>query len=98
MTITRIALYPHRQNYDGSFDSICRTCFATVGHASHEAMLAELEKIHTCDPRVLAEWALLLSQADGAGIHLVPRPVGMALPAERAEAGEASLGMQKTDM
>jgi hypothetical protein len=98
MPITRKKLYPHRHNYDGSFDSICRTCYATVGHASDEAMLAELEKTHSCDLRLLAEWKILLSEAKETGIHLVPRPVDMAPYTEPAEAGETSREMQKPDM
>jgi hypothetical protein len=42
--------FPHRQNDDGSFDSICSTCFATVASAEKECELAANESMHTCDP------------------------------------------------
>jgi hypothetical protein len=98
MTITRLALYPHRHNYDGSFDSICRTCFATIGRASNEATLAELEKIHSCDPGLLAGREVLLLRARKTGISLVPRPVDMAPYAQPAVASGTSRWMQKPDM
>ena len=98
MTTTRKELYPHRRNYDGSFDSICRTCFATVGRASNEATLAELEKNHSCDPRLLAEREVLLSQSKRMGIHLVPRPVGMAPYEEPSVVSAMTCWMQKPDM
>ncbi len=54
MTTARNALYPHRRNYDGSFDSICRICFATAAHAQYEDALAEQEEKHSCDQSILA--------------------------------------------
>jgi len=56
MIDTLNAVYPHRHNRDGSFDSICRTCFATAAHAKDEAGLAEQERDHRCDPLALAYW------------------------------------------
>jgi hypothetical protein len=47
--------YPHRRNQDGSFDSICTTCFATIAQSSVEANLAECEKAHLCQSSVFAE-------------------------------------------
>ena len=49
------ALYAHRRNEEGSYDSICRTCFATVARSKSEAELAEHEKSHLCDPCFAAE-------------------------------------------
>lgn len=63
MTITRKTLYTHRRNYDGSFDSICRICFATVGHVRNETTLVEYEKIHSCEQSILAGRGVPLSQA-----------------------------------
>jgi hypothetical protein len=31
-----IAFYPHRRNKDGSYDSICPTCFVTVAFGKSE--------------------------------------------------------------
>ena len=49
------ALYAHRQNEDGSYGSICRTCFATIGCSEREEGLAEYEKAHACDSSFLAD-------------------------------------------
>ena len=40
--------FPHRLNYDGSYDSICKTCFMTVASGLSEAALAEGERDHKC--------------------------------------------------
>jgi hypothetical protein len=45
--------YPHRHNIDGTHDSICIKCFATVSTKQHEAHLAEEEKRHVCEPSTL---------------------------------------------
>jgi hypothetical protein len=42
--------FPHRQNSDGSHDSICSVCFATVAKVRNESELAEHESAHDCDP------------------------------------------------
>jgi hypothetical protein len=43
------AKYPHRENEDGSFDSICPICFRTVAYRVRELQLAELEREHICE-------------------------------------------------
>src|SRR3569623_1773695 len=45
--------FPHRHNSDGSFDSICRHCVATIATAMDEAELARGEALHECDPALL---------------------------------------------
>jgi hypothetical protein len=42
-------VFPHRRNPDGSFDSICRVCFATVARCNTEDELKEMERNHVCD-------------------------------------------------
>jgi hypothetical protein len=42
--------FAHRTNRDGTFDSICKTCFATVGTATDALNLKIIEDGHTCDP------------------------------------------------
>jgi hypothetical protein len=42
--------FPHRHNADGTFDSICPTCFATVGTNRNEAILRLHELAHDCNP------------------------------------------------
>jgi hypothetical protein len=40
--------YAHRQNADGTCDSICLGCFQTIGSANSEPELVEGEREHTC--------------------------------------------------
>jgi hypothetical protein len=40
--------YAHRQNADGTFDSICLRCFQTICSANSEPELAQSERQHTC--------------------------------------------------
>ena len=42
--------FPHRENDDGSFDSICSACFVTVASAEKEYELAPKESMHKCEP------------------------------------------------
>jgi hypothetical protein len=39
---------PHRQNTDGTFDSICPVCSLMLGTRDREADLVEVERQHTC--------------------------------------------------
>jgi hypothetical protein len=41
--------YVHWVRFDGSYDSICSECLATIANAPDEAGLVEPEKIHVCD-------------------------------------------------
>jgi hypothetical protein len=78
----------HRRNHDGSFDSICRTCFATIARSSDEVALAGPDRNHDCDLSVLIGREVPLPRAPRIGISLVPRPVGMAMPAESDASAE----------
>ena len=49
-----LPFYPHRQNRDGSFDSICLRCFATVANARNVEELHSYDKEHVCDATSLA--------------------------------------------
>ena len=40
--------FTHRKNADGTFDSICLSCFRTVGSANIESELTESERQHIC--------------------------------------------------
>jgi hypothetical protein len=42
--------FVHRKNDNGTFDSICRNCFVTVGTAKLEAELEPKERDHICIP------------------------------------------------
>jgi hypothetical protein len=45
--------FPHRQNSDGTYDSICIVCFATVGSGECEGELERIERNHVCNARAL---------------------------------------------
>jgi len=42
--------YAHRENPDGTFDSICLHCYLTVMQANTEQALAVAEAQHSCPP------------------------------------------------
>ncbi|HEV2324363.1 MAG TPA: hypothetical protein VGS10_10490 [Terracidiphilus sp.] len=42
--------FVHRSNRNGTTDSVCRDCFATVATAIWEAELERKESAHLCDP------------------------------------------------
>jgi len=41
-------IFGHRHNDDGTWDSICKTCFLTVATAPSEDELPVLERNHDC--------------------------------------------------
>lgn len=41
--------FPHRHNPDGSYDSICMACYATVATVKNECELKFHESQHKCD-------------------------------------------------
>jgi hypothetical protein len=41
--------FRHRENLDGSWDSICLRCYATAAHSHGEGPLAEAEHGHCCE-------------------------------------------------
>jgi len=45
--------FSHRENGDGTFDSICHQCFATIATADSEQELLEEERDHVCDTELL---------------------------------------------
>lgn len=48
--------FVHRANRDGTTDSICKDCFATVCTSIWETDLARAEHDHVCDPGAIARW------------------------------------------
>jgi hypothetical protein len=42
--------FPHRRNVDGSHDSVCTMCLATVATVQHEWELTHYESVHVCEP------------------------------------------------
>ena len=55
MTSQTAPFFPHRRNRDGSFNSICLECLATVASHMTEEELREQDKQHVCDKSVLSE-------------------------------------------
>ncbi len=41
--------FRHRQNPDGSWDSICMRCYLTAAHTFGEKLLTSVESGHCCD-------------------------------------------------
>jgi hypothetical protein len=52
---TLLKSFPHRHNADGSHDSICTACFATVAKVRNEDDLTNFESAHLCEPVGLYE-------------------------------------------
>jgi hypothetical protein len=66
---------PHRHNKDGSFDSICTRCYATVATVAEELELVSYESKHICDPVAVYQFS------QGRPVPL--GPVGLALRGSR---------------
>jgi hypothetical protein len=48
MSYQAMQFFPHRRRKDGTFQSLCLKCLATVGIRGSEDALAELESAHRC--------------------------------------------------
>ena len=48
--VKMISNFPHRHNRDGSHDSICPKCYATIASFRDETELAGSERDHSCEP------------------------------------------------
>jgi hypothetical protein len=44
--------FPHRRNPDGTYDSICPSCYQTVDRQLVEADLHAQEMLHVCVPDI----------------------------------------------
>ena len=64
MPSRKIPLFAHRHNSDGSWDTICSSCVATVARERIEANLAPHELAHTCDPVRIQLFATELTRKD----------------------------------
>ena len=53
MDPVRHPVFAHRQNKEGTVDSICMKCFATVALSLREAEVEQREHGHRCDPEAL---------------------------------------------
>jgi hypothetical protein len=50
LTVTPLLKFAHRSNFDGTVDSICYRCIATVATVYAEHELLKFEREHVCDP------------------------------------------------
>jgi hypothetical protein len=48
-----IRIFPHRQNRNGDFDSVCPDCFTIISSQHIEIDLLHAEENHYCDPALL---------------------------------------------
>jgi len=63
--------FPHRRNNDGTYDSICDTCFVTVARVKLETDLVPFEARHVCHP-VNLYWAAQSFSASTLIAHGAP--------------------------
>ena len=49
--------FPHRKNADGTVDSICPECYATIACVTNESELEIYERLHECDPVIRERFA-----------------------------------------
>ncbi|HKF50276.1 MAG TPA: hypothetical protein VKB38_23140 [Terracidiphilus sp.] len=57
--------FTHRFNPDGTVDSICCDCFATVETANREEELKESEQGHVCDPWLRSYYEVIVARKVG---------------------------------
>jgi hypothetical protein len=50
LKVAPLLKFAHRSNLDGTVDSICYRCIATVATVTEEGELLRYEKQHICDP------------------------------------------------
>jgi len=65
--------FPHRRNKDGSFNSICLKCFATVASHMTEEELKDQDSNHVCVKSVLSERGDRVSLIHNENQSLEPR-------------------------
>ena len=59
--------FPHRHNADGTFDSICASCFVTVATEDNERDLLDWERNHVCSG--LARYSILSRESKLPAAH-----------------------------
>jgi hypothetical protein len=80
MTYHTTPFFPHRRRKDGTLQSICLKCLATIGIRKSDLELTELDKTHVCS-------STSLSDGDEADDTLVI-PAKMSLRANISRFGE----------
>ena len=61
----KVTWFPHRHNPNGSWDSICSRCMATVATMDVEADLRLRETAHICSPNRLHPFGAKTLTSDG---------------------------------
>lgn len=61
--------FVHRSNRNGTTDSICRECFATVATAIWEADLERSENDHACDAWTVERFKRLVKPEIPRAVH-----------------------------
>jgi hypothetical protein len=92
-----LTVYPHRRNRDGSFDSICPTCYATVARSKPEAELAEIDEAHICDSAYLAERGSFCTAEAARRLAMLQYP-RMSSPVTRSALTEALMPLSQRRM
>jgi hypothetical protein len=72
--------FRHRENQDGSWDSICMRCYLTAAHSYSEEPLATVECGHHCDE---SSW-LFKEASFGLGNAPLPSPGRTCPPSARS--------------
>ena len=67
--------YAHRHNRDGSIDSICKTCFATVAQVQDEVILTGHERTRCCPAWILAGRGSLQPAVSSTALALASLPI-----------------------
>ena len=49
MDESSVTVFRHRENPDGTWDSICLRCYATAAHTHAHPLLTAIEEHHHCD-------------------------------------------------
>jgi hypothetical protein len=65
--------FRHRQNLDGTWDSICMRCYLTAAHVITERLLTSAESGHRCDE---SSWLFQVA-VKGVGVPVGSRPSAM---------------------
>jgi hypothetical protein len=63
--------FAHRNNPDGTCDTICSRCFQTVATVRDEAEFPKIESQHVCDPDILERFERSNLQRHKLGMNRV---------------------------
>jgi len=61
-------IFAHRNNLDGTCDTICSRCFQTIATVRDEAEFPKIEGQHICDPHILERFGRLNFHRDTWGM------------------------------